>query len=121
MVSLRLSLVFIVNIKYYDTRHITHIRNTVIKLSFTVDRCAAVVGCHFALYKKERIKMFNSRVERVIVAVAVAEIKKNSLDHWSNEDQGYIIADCLKACYKLERLSGTTVQQLVAAVVNDYI
>lgn len=64
--------------------------------------------------------MFNSKVERVIVAVAVAEIKKNRLDRWSNEDQGYIIADCLKACYKLERLSGTAVARLVAAVVDDW-
>ena len=65
--------------------------------------------------------MFDIKVERVIVAVAVAEIKKNKLDHWNNEDQGYIIADCLKACHKLERLSGATVSRLVAAVVNDYI
>ena len=56
MVSLRLSLVFIVNIKYYDTRHITHIRNTVIKLPFMADRCAAVVGCHYLLYEKEWLK-----------------------------------------------------------------
>ena len=64
--------------------------------------------------------MFELRVERIIVAVAVAEIKKNRLDHWSNEEQGYIIADCLKACYKLERLSGTAVARLVAAVVDDW-
>ena len=65
--------------------------------------------------------MFNSKVERVIVAVAVAEIKKNRLDHWTNEDQGYIIADCLKACYNMQHFSGAAVQRLVAAVVNDYI
>ena len=65
--------------------------------------------------------MFNSKVERVIVAVAVAEIKKNRLDHWNNEDQGYIIADCLKACYNMQHFSGAAVQRLVAAVVNDYI
>ena len=64
--------------------------------------------------------MFDSKVERVIVAVAVVEIKKNRLDHWTNEDQGCIIADCLKACYKLERLSGTAVARLVAAVVDDW-
>ena len=119
MVSLRLSLVFIVNIKYYDTRHITHIRNTVIKLSFMADRCAAV-GCHFVPYKKERIKMFDVKVERVIVAVAVAEIKKNRLDHWSNEEQGFIIADCLKACHNMQHFSGAAVQRLVAAVVDDW-
>ena len=65
--------------------------------------------------------MFNSKVERVIVAVAVVEIKKNSLDHWSNEEQGYIIADCLKACYNMQHFSGAAVARLVAAVVNDYI
>ena len=65
--------------------------------------------------------MFNSRVERVIVAVAVAEITKQGMSNRSNEDQGYIVSDCLKACYKLERLSGAAVQRLVAAVVNDYI
>ena len=65
--------------------------------------------------------MFNSKVERVIVAVAVAEITKQGMSNRSNEDQGYIIADCLKACHKLERLSGATVSRLVAAVVNDYI
>ena len=65
--------------------------------------------------------MFNSKVERIIVAVAVAEIKKQGMSNRSNEDQGYIIADCLKACYKLERLSGVAVARLVAAVVNDYI
>ena len=65
--------------------------------------------------------MFNSKVERVIVAVAVVEIKKNRLDHWTNEEQGHIIADCLRACYKLERLSGTAVARLVAEVVDDYI
>ena len=64
--------------------------------------------------------MFNSKVERVIVAVAVAEIKKNRLDHWSNEDQGYIIADCLKACYNMQHFSGTAVARLVAAVVDDW-
>ena len=65
--------------------------------------------------------MFNSKVERVIVAVAVAEIKKNRLDHWSNEEQGFIIADCLKACNRLQEMSGAAVARLVAAVVNDYI
>ena len=65
--------------------------------------------------------MFDSKVERVIVAVAVVEIKKNSLDHWSNEEQGYIIADCLKACYNMQHFSGAAVARLVAAVVNDYI
>ena len=65
--------------------------------------------------------MFNSRVERIIVAVAVAEIKKNRLDHWSNEDQGYIIADCLKACYNIQHFSGAAVQRLVADIVDDYI
>ena len=64
--------------------------------------------------------MFDSKVERVIVAVAVVEIKKNRLDHWNNEDQGYIIADCLKACHKLERLSGAAVARLVAEVVDDW-
>ena len=64
--------------------------------------------------------MFNSKVERVIVAVAVAEITKQGMDNRTNEDQGCIIADCLKACYKLERLSGTAVQRLVAAVVDDW-
>ena len=65
--------------------------------------------------------MFNSKFERVIVAVAVAEITKQGMSTRSNEDQGFIIADCLTACYKLERLSGTAVARLVAAVVNDYI
>ena len=65
--------------------------------------------------------MFDIKVERVIVAVAVAEIKKNRLDHWSNEEQGFIIADCLKACYNMQHISGAAVRQLVAAVVNDYI
>ena len=65
--------------------------------------------------------MFDIKVERVIVAVAVAEIKKNRLDHWSNEEQGFIIADCLKACYNMQHFSGAAVQRLVAAVVNDYI
>ena len=65
--------------------------------------------------------MFDSKVERVIVAVAVVEINKQGMSNRSNEDQGYIIADCLKACYKLERLSGAAVQRLVVAVVNDYI
>ena len=64
--------------------------------------------------------MFNSKVERVIVAVAVAEIKKNRLDHWTNEDQGYIIADCLKTCYNTQHFSGAAVQRLVAAVVDDW-
>ena len=64
--------------------------------------------------------MFNSKVERIIVAVAVAEIKKNKLDHWSNEEQGYIIADCLKACYNMQHISGAAVQRLVAAVVDDW-
>ena len=110
----------IVNINYYDARHITDIRNTVIKLPFTADWCAAVVGCHFVPYKKERIKMFDVKVERVIVAVAVAEIKKNRLDHWSNEEPGFIIADCLKACYNMQHFSGAAVQRLVAAVVDDW-
>ena len=65
--------------------------------------------------------MFNSKVERVIVAVAVAEIKRNKLDHWNNEDQGHIIADCLKACNRLQPISGAAVARLVAAVVDDYI
>ena len=65
--------------------------------------------------------MFDIKVERVIVAVAVAEIKKNRLDHWSNEEQGFIIADCLKACHNMQHFSGAAVQRLVAAVVNDYI
>ena len=65
--------------------------------------------------------MFNSKVERVIVAVAVAEIKKNRLDHWSNEEQGFIIADCLKACYNMQHFSGAAVARLVAEVVDDYI
>ena len=64
--------------------------------------------------------MFNSKVERIIVAVAVAEIKKNKLDQWNNEDQGYIIADCLKACYNMQHFSGAAVRQLVAAVVDDW-
>ena len=61
------------------------------------------------------------KVERIIVAVAVVEIEKNRLDHWTNEEQGCIIADCLKACDRLEQLSGAAVARLVAAVVNDYI
>ena len=65
--------------------------------------------------------MFNVKVERAIVAVAVAEITKQGMSNRSNEDQGYIIAECLMACYKLERLSGTAVQRLVVAAVNDYI
>ena len=65
--------------------------------------------------------MFDVKVERVIVAVAVAEIKKNRLDHWTNEDQGCIIADCLKACDRLQHISGAAVLRLVVAVVNDYI
>ena len=72
-------------------------------------------------YIKGVVKVFDIKVERIIVAVAVVEIKKNRLDHWTNEEQGCIVADCLKACYKLERLSGATVARLVAAVVNDYI
>ena len=64
--------------------------------------------------------MFGVKVERVIVAVAVAEIKKNKLDQWNNEDQGYIIADCLKACYNMQHFSGAAVQRLVAAVVDDW-
>ena len=64
--------------------------------------------------------MFDSKVERVIVAVAVVEIKKNRLDHWTNEDQGYIIADCLKACHNMQHISGAAVQRLVAAVVDDW-
>ena len=65
--------------------------------------------------------MSNSKVERVIVAVAVVEINKQGMSNRSNEDQGYIIADCLKACHKLERLSGAAVARLVAEVVDDYI
>ena len=65
--------------------------------------------------------MFNSKVERVIVAVAVAEITKQGMNNRSNEDQGYIIAECLKACYNMQHFSGTAVQRLVAAIVNDYI
>ena len=65
--------------------------------------------------------MFNSKVERIIIAVAVVEIEKNNLNHWSNEEQGCIIADCLKACSRLQQMSGAAVQRLVAAVVNDYI
>ena len=65
--------------------------------------------------------MFDVKVERVIVAVAVAEVTKQGMNNRTNEEQGCIIADCLKACYKLERLSGAAVQRLVAAVVNDYI
>ena len=64
--------------------------------------------------------MFNSKVERVIVAVAVVEIAKQGMNNRTNEDQGYIIADCLKACYKLELLSGVAVQRLVAEVVDDW-
>ena len=95
-------------------------RNTVIKLSSTADQSAAV-GCHFVLYKKERIKMFNSRVERIIVSVAVAEITKQGMNNRSNEDQGCIIADCLKACYNMQHFSGAAVARLVAAVVDDHI
>ena len=65
--------------------------------------------------------MFDVKVERVIVAVAVVEIKKNRLDHRTNEDQGYIIADCLKACYNMQHFSGAAVARLVAEVVDDYI
>ena len=65
--------------------------------------------------------MFNSKVERVIVAVAVVEINKQGMSNRSNEDQGCIIADCLKACDRLQDMSGAAVRQLVAAVVNDYI
>ena len=64
--------------------------------------------------------MFNSKVERVIVAVAVVEIAKQGMNNRTNEDQGYIIADCLKACYKLELLSAAAVQRLVAEVVDDW-
>ena len=64
--------------------------------------------------------MFNVKVERAIVAVAVAEIKKQGMSNRSNEDQGYIIADCLKACYNLQHISGAAVQRLVAAVVDDW-
>ena len=64
--------------------------------------------------------MFDVKVERVIVAVAVAEIKKNRLDHWTNEDQGYIIADCLKVCYNMQHFSGAAVARLVAEVVDDW-
>ena len=64
--------------------------------------------------------MFNSKVERVIVAVAVAEITKQDMDNRTNEDQGYIIADCLKACYNMQHFSGAAVQRLVAAVVDDW-
>ena len=64
--------------------------------------------------------MFDSKVERVIVSVAVVEIKKNRLDHWTNEDQGCIIADCLKACYNMQHFSGAAVQRLVAAIVDDW-
>ena len=121
MLYLRLSLALFVNVYYYDSRPIAHIRNTVIKLPFMVDWCAAVVGCHFVLYKKERIKMFDVKVERVIVAVAVAEINKQGMTNRSNEDQGYIIADCLKACYNMQHFSGASVHRLVAEVVDDYI
>ena len=120
MLYLRLSFALFVNVYYYDSRPIAHIRNTVIKLPFTADWCAAVVGCHFVLYKKERIKMFDVKVERVIVAVAVAEINKQGMSNRSNEDQGYIIADCLKACYNMQHFSGAAVQRLVAAVVDDW-
>ena len=65
--------------------------------------------------------MFDSKVERVIVAVAVVEIKKNRLDYWTNENQGCIIADCLKACYNMQHFSGTTVARLVTTITNDYI
>ena len=65
--------------------------------------------------------MFNGKVERVIVAVAVAEVTKQGMNNRTNEDQGYIIADCLKACYNMQHISGAAVRQLVAAVVNDYI
>ena len=65
--------------------------------------------------------MFNSKVERIIIAVAVVEIERQGLSNWSNEEQGCIIADCLKACGRLEQMSGAAVQRLVAAIVNDYI
>ena len=65
--------------------------------------------------------MFNSKVERVIVAVAVAEINKQGMNNRTNEEQGCIITDCLKACDRLQGMSGAAVRQLVAAVVNDYI
>ena len=64
--------------------------------------------------------MFDIKVERVIVAVAVAEIKKQGMSNRSNEDQGYIIADCLKACYNMQHFSGAAVARLVAAVVDDW-
>ena len=120
MLYLRLSLALFVNVYYYDSRPIAHIRNTVIKLPFTADWCAAVVGCHFVLYNKEWIKMFDVKVERVIVAVAVAEINKQGMSNRSNEDQGYIIADCLKACYNMQHFSGVAVARLVAEVVDDW-
>ena len=65
--------------------------------------------------------MFESRLERIIIAVAVVEIKKQGMSNRSNEDQGHIIADCLKACYNMQHFSGAAVQRLIAAVVNDYI
>ena len=65
--------------------------------------------------------MFDVKVERVIVAVAVAEINKQGMSNRSNEDQGYIIADCLKACYNMQHFSGTTVARLVTTITNDYI
>lgn len=64
--------------------------------------------------------MFNSKVERIIVSVAVVEITKQGMNNRNNEDQGYIIADCLKACSRLQQLSGAAVAQLVAAVVDDW-
>ena len=65
--------------------------------------------------------MFNVKVERAIVAVAVAEITKQGMNNRTNEDQGYIIADCLKACYNMQHFSGAAVARLVADIVDDYI
>lgn len=60
------------------------------------------------------------KVERIIVAVAVTEINKQGLNKWNNEEQGYIIADCLKACYRLQHISGAAVRRLIVAVVDDF-
>ena len=65
--------------------------------------------------------MFNSKVERVLVAVAVAASNQQGMSNRSNEDQGYIIADCLKACYNMQHFSGAAVARLVADIVDDYI
>ena len=65
--------------------------------------------------------MFNSKVEKIIVAVAVAEITEQGMNNRTNEDQGCIIADCLKACYNMQHFSGVAVARLVAAVVDDWI